>query len=383
MKHHGNVIIIGSGLIGLSVARELAGLGLHVTLLERGRVGHEASRAAAGMLAAQAECDQPDAFFQLALKSRNMYPDWIRELEQEVQTSTGYRQSGILLVATNEHEARTYEQRAAWQREWGLRAEWIEPAELAAFEPGLAANLAGGLHVPDDHQIDSWRLCQALWQSAVIRGVEVHENCPVHSLRIENGRVRGVRTVHGDFSAEHVLVAAGSWSGQLLSGERTIPVRPVRGQVLEAYAPPNFLKHVIFSEGCYLVPKSEGRLLIGATVEEAGFVKEAELGGLRRLLERAAALVPEVDRLRAGPVHVGFRPATPDLRPVLGPDATVENLWWACGHYRNGVLLTPVTGKIMAQWIVGQTPEVNIQLFGPQRFLNQQQKPAAAGSPTG
>lgn len=365
------VVIVGGGLIGLSVARELAGRGCEVTVLDRQRLFRGASAVAAGMLAAQIEWDRPNAFFRLALYSRALYADWVQQLEEETGRSIGYRKTGILQVAFHLRDVERFQEKMVWQQQRGLHAEWIEEADLPGVEPELSRRALGALFAPDDHQVDSGKLVRALYHSAVSRGVRVVTGAKVSGIVRNGERVVGVQTAQGIYPADDVVVAAGSWSGEPLTGGcGTMPVRPVRGTIVEVRGRPRLLRHIVFTDDCYIVPKGGNRYLIGATVEEAGFTQKAELGSVRTLLEKASTLFPAVDYFHWHTVRSGLRPTTPDLQPILGPDPRVERLWWACGHYRNGVLLTPVTGKIMAQLLHGEEPAVDVTSLAPNRFCD-------------
>jgi glycine oxidase len=353
-----------------------------VVLVERAAgLGTESSAAAAGMLSPQMEAAEEilvageagagarrDAMLELCLAGRERVPALVRELEAETGCPTHYREDGTLVVALDEEEAGRLAARGAEQRARGLRARWLEPAAARALEPGITPRAAGALHLPDDHQIDNVALLVAVEASVrSLPGIEVRTATRVAGLAIENGRVAGVRTEGGTLPAGAVVLAAGAWSSAVVGLPGRVEVRPVKGQMaaLRPAAPP--FARIVGGRSVYCVPRDDGRIIVGATVEEAGFDKGVDPRAVERLLAAAADVVPA---LAAAPLHAswaGLRPGTADDLPVLGPDPEVEGLLWATGHYRNGILLAPLTAETIAALLRGAPPPVDLRAFAPDR----------------
>ncbi|TVP53540.1 MAG: glycine oxidase ThiO [Gemmatimonadales bacterium] len=349
-----DLIIVGGGIIGLSTAREAAIRGLSVTLLERGRPGREASWAAAGMLSPLAEASADGPFLDFALASLRRYRSWVAAIEEESGRTVEYRESGKLRLALSVRERGLLEQRREWASARGLHARWFEPAELREKEPGLSLSVQGALLIEEDFRVDNRRLAEALVEAAREAGVRIQSGVEVEAIEHRGGRVLGVRTAEGDsISGDRVLIAAGAWSGALQGLPRPIAVTPVRGQMLALGTEGPFSERVLESEEVYLIPRDDGRLLVGATVEEVGFEPGITAAGIRSLLEGALRLVPGLGSAPIVEFWSGFRPGTPDGHPILGPSPEVDGLFWATGHFRNGILLAPLTAVVLAAAIAG------------------------------
>lgn len=367
------VIIIGGGVIGGALALRLAQARARVTVIERGRFGGEASRAAAGMLSPQAESEKPDAFFRLAMQSRAMYRGFVEELRELSGIDAQYRDEGTLicsLAGVADH----FDRWVSWQMEAGLALTRLTADELRQREPAITPAANGAIFLPEDHQVDNRLLMDALAVALQGAGVTIIEGEAVRDIIVEQGvgqgRVKGVIGGATTYFADAVVVAAGSWSGQLC--ERlglAAPTLPVRGQMLAVRG--EALRHVLHSNRVYLVPRLDGRVLIGATVEEAGFVKAVTAQSLHALLDAAIELAPALAEAEVLETWSGLRPATPDHLPVLGSTA-VAGLWLATGHFRNGILLAPVTAALLAQSILAGGATVALQEvmqdFGAARF---------------
>ncbi|HJQ24132.1 MAG TPA: glycine oxidase ThiO [Blastocatellia bacterium] len=362
-----DVIIVGGGVIGGSIALRLAREGLKVTLIERGRVGCEASRAAAGMLSPQAEASEPGPFLDLCLRSRALYPEFARLLEDLSGVDIEYRDEGTLCVALAGEDPNQIARWAAWQKSVALPLEELLAADIAVLEPAVTKQAARAVFVPGDHQVENRRLMDAL-DSAIRRaGVEVIEGAEVHRLIVERDRATGVVCGHAPISAGAVIVAAGSWSSRLLDpvGLR-VRVVPARGQML-AVRGATTMRHVLHSSRVYLVPRRDGRIVVGATVEYVGFNKAVTAGGIRGLLDAAIEMVPSLNDAEIIETWAGFRPDTEDHLPVIGPCA-VAGLFLATGHFRNGILLAPVTAELVARCVVEQTLADELRPFTINRF---------------
>lgn len=345
-----DVVVIGGGVIGLAIARKLHIRGAIVRVLEKGRAGQEASWAAAGMLAAaQIEADSP--LKALSMRSAALYPEFIAKLEDETGQTVDFRPSGTLVVTPGGKCP------PAGGRE-------LSVAEVREVEPALVSALSGAARVDffeSDHSVDNRRLVQALLQSLRQREVEVREGSAVLGLSTDQAGRAHVRLADGELQAAHVVLAAGAWSGELIS---RLPVRPRKGHILSVAL--SALRHVVVGQGsCYLVPRSDGRTVIGATVEEAGFDKTLEPRAIAMLRSQAAELLPEVGRSATVESWTGLRPGTSDDLPVIGGGPAV---WIATGHFRDGILLTPVTAGIIADLIEGKPGSVDLHPFRPERF---------------
>ncbi len=354
------MVVVGGGIVGLAVAWRARLHGLSVTVLERGAIGEDcASGVAAGMLAPVAEVEFGEAarrMLELGLRSAEMWPSFAAELVQATGVEVGLRQSGTLLVARDEDEARELERQLALRESLGLRARRLRASAARELEPALAPTVRLALEAPDDHSVDPRLVLAALRRVCELTGVRLCEHTPVAGVEVE-GAVTGVALTTGErVSAGRVVVAAGAWSGEIagLPAHARVPVRPVKGQILRLRDPagPGLLERVVRFEGGYLVPRGDGRYVLGATVEERGFERHPTVSGVYELLRDARELVPGVLELQIEELSVGFRPSTPDNTPVIGPGA-VEGLVWATGHHRNGILLAPLTAELVVEALVG------------------------------
>lgn len=363
------VVVVGGGVIGYATARELALRGHDVHLHDRGPETERASWAAAGMLSPQAEADGADAFLSLLLHSRDLYPRFAAAIERESGLPTGYRDEGTLLVAITEHDEAELRRRHAWQSEAGLTVDWLDRESALRMEPEISPGLRGALRFPGDHQVDSRLLAAALREAAPRAGVRVHERSAVAAVVSRGGRVRGVRLSGGEeVAAEAVVVAGGVASGGLGGLPRAIPSRPVHGELVAVQTDPPLLQQVVDSPRVYLVPRADGRLIIGATMEEIGLRRRTTARGMQILLTAAMELVPAIGDAPVVDHWSGLRPGTPDGRPILGPDPLLPGLIYATGHYRNGILLAPATATAIADLLEGRSPATDLAPFAPDRF---------------
>lgn len=373
-----DVVVVGGGLIGCVVAHALAADGHGVRLLERdAEPGQRASSAAAGMLAPQMEgarhgvgAMEPDArcaMLVLALESRARYPAFVRTLEEEGARSVPYRDEGTVVVALDDAERRHLERAAERQRARGLAAELLDGGAARRLEPLLGPDVVAALHLPDDHAVDNVALMKAAVAAALARGVAIETGTAVESIAIDGDRVGGVWAGERRFPAAAVVVAAGAWSGRLEGLPRRLPVRPVRGQIGHVY-PPSFPRRTIAGPGAYCVPRDDGRVVVGATMEEAGFDDGVSGAAVRGLVEAAARFLPVLGEVPELDAWSGLRPATPDGLPILGADPDVAGLHYATGHFRNGILLAPVTAAAIAALVGRREPPVELGSFRPDRF---------------
>jgi glycine oxidase len=336
-----------------------------VTVLERDRVGEGASHVAAGMLAPVAEAEFGESgrlSLELGVRSAQMWPDFADALEQVSGVDVSLRQTGTLIVARDEDEARELERQIAFRDFLGLHTIRMRPSQARELEPALAPTVRLALQAPEDHSVDPRLVLAALRRACDLQGVCISEQSPVAGLEVDRprGRVTGVKLIDGRFmSSGAVVVASGAWSS-LLSGlepDERVAVRPVKGQILRLRDPagPGMLTGVVRYQGGYLVPRSDGRYVLGASMEERGFELERSAGVVHDLLRDAQELVPGVAELHIDEINVGLRPGTPDNAPLIGR-GKLAGLCWATGHHRNGILLTPLTADLVAGALTGSMP---------------------------
>lgn len=371
-----SVVLIGGGVIGLSLGWRLAQAGCPVTLIERNALtGRGASWAAAGMLAAGIEAEPTEeALFALARWSQSLWPAFAAELEAATGLPVGYDATGTLVCAFTRDQAEKLRHGIAFQRELGGVFEWLGSAAAREREPGLAPNLVAAAFSPNDHQVDNRLLAAALAEAfrraggRLVTGVEA-------SVDLAGGRAVGIVAGDTRHPADLTIVAAGAWSRTVpgLPAAYRPPTRPIKGQMLALQMPAAapLVRHVIWGGHCYLVPRADGRLLIGATVEERGFDTTITAGGLLGLLDDAWRTLPGIEELPVHETWAGFRPGSPDDQPMLGATG-IDGLLVATGHHRNGILLTPATADAMAELVLtGRTSE-RIRPFGIDRFDKEQ-----------
>lgn len=366
-----DVAVIGGGIVGCAIAAELAGRGAGVLLLERERISCGASSAAAGMLAAQSEAYAPDAWFDLLLRARAEHEPLARLLREETGVDVGYRREGVLRVAVTEGDRPELRHRAAWQRAAGLAAEWLEPDNACRLEPELSRDISGALWCPDEAQVHSPRLTQALGLLAVRRGAVLQEGAAVSRLELAGNRVVAVQAQSQRWAVGAVVLAAGVWSAGVEGPAAKLPLEPVKGQIVAARLGPGCMpRRIVWGADAYLVPKASGELLVGAT-EEPSFDTQPTLGAISGLVNAGSRLIPGLASMPLSSAWAGLRPALPDRRPVLGPIRDVEGLFVAVGHYRNGILLGPITGRLMADLVLGQPTDVDVTPYSPDRFTRE------------
>ncbi len=362
-----DVVVIGAGVQGCAVAWRLAQAGRDVVVLERAIPGAEASSAAGGILSPGVEALEPGPFYDLGRASLARYPAFVAELEAATGLALGYRAAGTLEVALDDQHARLLAGRAAKLQAAGLPVTVLDDAEVRRLEPGLSPETRGALWFEDEGSLDPRQLGRALAIAAQRAGARFLTG-QVRAIRREGGRVAGVDHEAGPVDAPAVVLAAGSWAMQV-AGHGLPPgaVRPVRGQMAVLDTRPPLLARVVFSGHGYVVPRPDGRVLCGSTMEEVGFEKAVTAGGLRHVLEVGMEIAPALARAPLVESWSNFRPASPDGEPILGPGA-VPGLLYATGHTRNGILLCPVTADAVAAVLLGRAPPVDLALFSPARL---------------
>jgi glycine oxidase len=361
------VLVVGGGIIGCAAAYELAKAGCDVSLFERATPGAEASSAAAGLLSALGE--SPDTnFAQVALASWRLYPEVVRELQERTGIDVEYVTRGTLYPRAAALSRRDAEARNA-NKELGV--ELLEGAAVQALEPALSPRIQHALFVKGDHWLNNEKLVLAYAQAAAAVGVALHTGCNVSRLVVDGGRARGLVTEGERFEGDAVLLAAGAWSSELLSAlGASLRIEPRRGQMIALAHVPPALTYCVHGE-VYVIPRPSGELLIGATVERAGFQRAVTAEGIAGLLRAAIELVPALRDLPIARTWCGFRPWAPDSLPVLGPWPGIEGLFVATGHFRNGILLAPITARLMADWVTSGAPSIPVTDFLPDRFVRR------------
>ncbi|PYO02477.1 MAG: glycine oxidase ThiO [Candidatus Rokuibacteriota bacterium] len=366
------ILVVGGGIIGCATAYELAKAGCAVTLLERATPGAEASGAAAGLLAPLG--DSSETFRDLAIASWRLYPGVVRELRERTGIDVEHVTRGTIYPLYTADDVRAAEERARRAEDLDLGVEAWDRGDVQAHEPALGAKVGGAMFVRGDHWVNNQRLVVAYAQAAVAVGVALITGCGVSRVIVEDGHARGVVAEGERYEADAVVLAAGAWTSALAAsfGGR-LPVEPRRGQMAALTHVPPVLKHVIHGDDVYLVPRPSGELLIGATVERVGFQRTVTALGIAGLLQAAIDLVPALGGLPISRTWYGFRPWAPDSMPIIGPWPGVDGLWVATAHFRNGILLAPITARVMTEWIVSGKTSLSLKDFLPDRFLMRPQ----------
>jgi glycine oxidase len=349
-----DVAVVGAGLIGLSIAWRLARCGLAVAVFDRGAAGDGASFAATGMLAAAAELEPGgEDLLALCLQSQRLWPTFRDDLEAASGIQIDYRDEGTLLVALGREEVERLRFRHDLQSRAGLSARWVSGPEARAIEPGLRPAVTAGIFCSDDHQVDPRCVIPALRQALLKGGGSLVENASA-VIDQAGGRIAGVQVGDRFCRAPVVVVATGAWTAteNILPAGLTVPVRPLKGQALALRTDSRLpaLTHVVWTEDVHLAPKTDGRLIVGATVEERGFDAAVTAGGLYALLEGARRALPSIEEMEVEAVWTGFRPTSDDDAPIIGA-TPLDGLLIATGHHRNGVLLAPVTAKAVEELV--------------------------------
>ena len=379
-------VVIGAGVMGLSIAWRLAQSGCPVTVYDGAVAGRGASWAAAGMLAAAVEAEPgEEKLLALTLESQRLWPGFASELEAASGISINYRDEGTMVVALTRDDAEQLRFTYEFQRSLGLELDWLSGAEARRREPHLRPGIPGAVLSLRDHQVENRLLGRALAEAARRAGAVLYEHCTVREVELARERVCGVVTARGYDRADVVVLAAGAWSREISGIPRSHlpPVRPIKGQMLALRMDPEtpLLRHVMWlPRGGYLVPRRDGLLVVGGTVEERGFDDSVTAGGLLALIEGAWRAVPAIEELPVAETWVGFRPGSRDDAPMLGPSG-IDRLVMATGHHRNGILLTPITARSISTYVLtGRLPE-SVQPFTPERFLNPRLRAAERSGP--
>jgi len=356
VNSHYDVAVIGGGVIGSAVAYYLAKRGVKAVLLDKQRLAGEASCAAAGMLAAQAESDRTGPLFDLLRRSRAMFPALAEELREISGIDIGLVRSGLMKIAATAEQEDELRRIIADQLQAGERAEWLAGDDVRRREPGLAAAVRGAAFFPDDAQVSAPELAAAFAHAAAALGAHIREFAEVKKLLLEQDHVIGVMTQEETIHCDRVVIASGVWSGSLpaSAGAQCPPLYPVKGECFSILTHTPLIQTTVVSEGCYIVPKRGWRLVVGATAIPGSYDRKVSFAGIHLLMSRAQSLLPGIAAAEWERAWSGLRPQTPDGLPYLGEHPELKGVYMAAGHYRNGILLSPITGELAARWACGQ-----------------------------
>jgi glycine oxidase len=373
-------IIAGGGLIGCAIALELAHCDLRVALFDSQEPGREASWASAGILSPAPENPGMISTVEIGKASLAMYREFIQQVEELSGIETGFREKGTITALLSRHAREELNTIVALHRGLGLKAEALSAREARQLEPALSEEIEAAVLRPDEASVDNRLLAKALLDAAKRSGAEIYAGAAVESIWREGSQCRGVMVRGEKISAKHTIVAAGAFSSQIAGVEEYAPVRPAKGQMVSLRCAAAKIERVLWSERIYVVPRSDGRILCGATVEYMGFDKSVTAGGVHANLDAAIELAPALASARVEETWAGLRPDTPDHLPILGP-TDIEGLLIATGHYRSGVLLTPITAKLICELVEGKTSSVDCERFSPLRFLAAKESAKVSGAP--
>lgn len=372
MPQTSDVVVIGGGIIGLAVAYYLGREKLQVTLVERGAVGREASWAAAGYLSFQSSSNTPGPRLELTRTSCRMYESWIEELSEHTPADTGFLRCGLLEICLDAAEAYEAQERMAWQRAAGYAVEWLDTTATRKRHPYLAPDLPvqGALWLPEVAQVRPPRLLKALTEATLRLGVQIREHSPVTALIRRDDQVTGVRLANSEHLAAPIVVnAAGSWAAQLAPEMALMPVKPIKGTIvlLEIPAPPT--REILVSSRGSIYTRADNKVLLGATLEDAGYDKRVKLEAVYTLVRQALAFLPGLKDASLITAWAGLRPFSHDNLPYLGPVPGLPGAYAATGHYRSGILLAPVTGLLLKEMILQHPPTLPLAPYQLTRLL--------------
>jgi glycine oxidase len=371
-----DAVIAGGGLIGGAIALELAIAGVRVAIFEQGEPGREASWAGAGILSPAPENPATIPLVPLGKASMALYPDFIARVEGISGEDVGFRAKGALEALFSRDTARELSTHVALHHGLGLKAEAISAEDARELEPALSPELEAGVLRPDEASVDNRALTQAVLEAARKRGVEIFPHREVQGVWREKDRCAGLLLKDDRIAAKWTIIAAGSFSASIAGVGTYAPVRPAKGQMISLRSERVKIERVLWSDKIYLVPRNDGRILAGATVEYVGFDKKVTAGALQKMLTGAIEVAPELANARVEETWAGLRPDSPDHLPILGP-ADIEGLLLATGHFRSGILLTPITARLIREWVTEQSVSVDWDRFTPLRFAEASKETTA------
>ena len=371
-----DAVIAGGGVIGASIALELAGAGLHVALFDANQPGKEASWASAGMISPAPENLGSIPFVPISLASAALYPEFIRNVEELSGIDVGYRQDGAidaLLDGNVEEELSTV---IALQHGVGLRAEALNALQAREMEPALSEAIEAAIFRPDEASLDNRAFTEAVLKAAQRNGAKIFAGNGAKAIWKENGRCRGLILQNGQVEAKSTIIAAGCFSAQIEGVAAYAPVFPAKGQMIALRCESVEIRRVLWLEHTYLVPRNDRRIIAGSTIERTGFDRNVTAGGIKKILSEVLQLAPGLEKAQIEETWAGLRPDSPDHLPILGP-TDLDGLLIATGHFRSGILLAPITARLMREWICSQTVSVDWERFSPLRFLEAPRKQSA------
>ena len=371
-----DVAIAGAGLIGSSIALELAQAGLKVGVFDRGEPGREASWASAGILSPAPESPAMISMVPLAKASMNLYPALVANVEEISGEKVGFRPKGTMDVFFSKDAIPELSTLIALHHGMGLKAEPLRPEDARELEPSLSPELEAAALRPEEASIDNRAFTKAMLSAAKKSGVEVFAGSSVTGIVKEGGRCTGLKIGNETVSAKWTVIAAGCFSSGIEGVKEFAPVRPAKGQMVSLRADGLEIERVIWGEKIYIVPRNDGRILAGATVEYVGFDKQVTAGGVEKILSAAIEVIPEFANARIEETWAGLRPDSPDHLPILGP-TDIDGLVIATGHFRSGVLLTPITARLVRQWITERSVGLDWERLSPMRFIEARRETTA------
>jgi glycine oxidase len=370
-----DVLIVGGGIIGLSLAHRLAAENRRVVVLDRREPGLEASWAAAGMLSAAPESPDDLSLMPLAKKSFALYPDFVAAIEGRSASRANFRRDGALELFFGASAEAERDRTVAAHRTLGLTTQSVSPAAARSIEPSLSNSAYAAAWLPDEYSVEPRALTAAVLHAAKNCGVDVRANVEIKNLVIEGSRCIGAESHSQKIFAAHVVLAAGCFSSGIGAAARLAPTQPVRGQMVSLRAARPVPNHVVRSHKGYVVPRGNGLLVAGSTIEHVGFEKNVTAAGIGGILAAAIELIPELAGAAIEETWCGLRPDTPDHLPLIGR-TEYEGLWLATGHYRNGILLAPATAEILGDWILRGKTDFDVAAYSPQRFTTEKTRAA-------
>src|SRR5260370_18089568 len=376
MTKNFDVVIAGGGLIGGAIALELALAGLRVAIYEQGDPGRESSWAGAGILSPAPESPATIPLLPLGKASMALYPDFVFRVEEISGQDVGFRAKETLEALFSRDAAPDLSTHAALYHGWGLQAEAISAEDARELEPALSAELEAAVLRPDEASVDNRCLTHAVLEAARKSGVEIYAHREVQGIWREKQRCAGLLLKNERVSAEWTIIAAGCFSANIAGVNTYAPVRPAKGQMVSLRADQTKIERVLWSDKIYLVPRNDGRILAGATLEYVGFVKKITAGALEKILSAAIELAPDLAHARVEETWAGLRPDSPDHLPLLGP-TDIEGLLVATSHFRSGILLTPITARLIREWVTEQRVSVDWDRFTPLRFIEARKETTA------
>jgi glycine oxidase len=376
MRKNFDAVIAGGGLIGGAIALELALDGVRVALFDRGAPGREASWAGAGILSPVPENPATIPLVPLSKASMALYPEFVARVQEISGKDVGFRRKGTLEALFSRDAARELSTHVALQHGWGLRAEPISAEDARELEPALSPEVEAAVLRPDEASVDNRALTMAVLEAARKSGVEIFANHKAQGILCDNQRCAGLRFENENVFAKWTIIAAGSFSASIAGVAAHAPVRPAKGQMVSLRSERLKIERVLWSDKIYLVPRNDGRILAGATVEYVGFEKNVTAGGLRKILDGAIELAPNLAQAQVEETWAGLRPDSPDHLPILGP-TEMDGLLIATGHFRSGISLTPITARLTCEWIMQQRVSVDWERFSPLRFAETRNETTA------